>query len=215
MRRGEGAGSRYVGGEGGFVVGNQWADVILRRGACGRCDRENRGPALSSWTDCADRAHAGGVARRLVGSTATALSLQTAISAKVAPPGVIMPWSTVCKAINDALNSRFLEVEPGGPVSWPCEDRARRQWSFACHDSGHQHGRRSRPASSVGIRHRPGLVGWRRDIALADAMADVQATVAAYGTSLIFKVSVEAQGLPPEARKALRNELAKAVEEFT
>lgn len=52
-------------------------------------------------------------------------------------------------------------------------------------------------------------------VALADAMADVQATVAAYGTSLIFKVSVEAQGLPPEARKALRNELAKAVEEFT
>jgi hypothetical protein len=34
------------------------------------------------------------------GSAATALSLQTAISAKVAPPGVILPWSTVCKAIN-------------------------------------------------------------------------------------------------------------------
>jgi hypothetical protein len=52
-------------------------------------------------------------------------------------------------------------------------------------------------------------------VALADAMADVQATVAAYGTPLIFKVSVEAQGLPPEARKALRSELAKAVGEFT
>jgi hypothetical protein len=35
----------------------------------------------------------------------------------------------------------------------------------------------------------------------------------AYGTPLIFKVSVEAQGLPPEARKALRSELAKAVGE--
>jgi len=40
-------------------------------------------------------------------------------------------------------------------------------------------------------------------------------TVAAYGTPLIFKVSVEARGLPPEARKALRSELAKAVGEFT
>jgi hypothetical protein len=52
-------------------------------------------------------------------------------------------------------------------------------------------------------------------VALADAMADVQATVAAYGTPLIFKVSVEAPGLPPEARKALRSELNKAVGEFT
>jgi hypothetical protein len=51
-------------------------------------------------------------------------------------------------------------------------------------------------------------------VALADAMADVQATVAAYGTTLIFKVSVEAKGLPPEGRKALRSELAKAVVEF-
>jgi alkanesulfonate monooxygenase SsuD/methylene tetrahydromethanopterin reductase-like flavin-dependent oxidoreductase (luciferase family) len=42
-------------------------DVILRRGACGRCDREDRGLARSSGTNCADRAHAGGVARRLVG----------------------------------------------------------------------------------------------------------------------------------------------------
>ncbi len=46
-------------------------------------------------------------------------------------------------------------------------------------------------------------------------MADVQATVAAYGAPLMFKVSVEAEGLPPEARKALRTELAKAVGEFT
>ena len=51
-------------------------------------------------------------------------------------------------------------------------------------------------------------------VALADAMADVQATVAAYGTPLIFKVSIEAKGLPPEAQKALRSELVKAVGEF-
>jgi hypothetical protein len=84
---------------------------------------------------------------------------------------VTLPWSIVFRAINDALNSRFLEVVPGGPVSWPCEAQS---------------------AAAVEFR-----------------------LPAAYGTSLIFKVSVEAKGLPPEARKALRSELAKAVGEFT
>jgi hypothetical protein len=62
-----------------------------------------------------------GFAPKLLTTDATALSLQTAISAKVAPPRVTLPWSTLCKAINNALNSRFLEVVAGGPVSWPCE----------------------------------------------------------------------------------------------
>jgi hypothetical protein len=150
------------------------------------------------------------------GSTATALSLQTAISAKVAPPGVIMPWSTVCKAINDALNSRFLEVEPGGPVSWPCEAQSAAAVEFRLPMTAATStvGGAGQPRASEFAIAQASLDG-AAIVALADAMADVQATVAAYGTSLIFKVSVEAQGLPPEARKALRNELAKAVEEFT
>ena len=98
------------------------------------------------------------------GSAATALSLQTAISAKVAPPGVILPWSTVCKAINDALNSRFLEVAAGGPVSWPCEAQSAAAVEFRLPTTATTStAGGGRPASSVRIRHRPGLVGWRRD----------------------------------------------------
>jgi hypothetical protein len=150
------------------------------------------------------------------GSAATALSLQTAISAKVTPPGVILPWSTVCKAINDALNSRFLELAPGGPVSWPCEAQSAAAVEFrlpTTATTGTAGGAGQPPASELAIAQ--GSLDGAAIVALADAMADVQATVAAYGTPLIFKVSVEAQGLPPEARKALRSELAKAVGEFT
>ena len=148
------------------------------------------------------------------GSAATALSLQTAISAKVAPPGVILPWSTVCKAINDALNSRFLEVAAGGPVSWPCEAQSAAAVEFrlpTTATTGTAGGAGQPPASEFAIAQ--ASLDGAAIVALADAMADVQATVAAYGTPLIFKVSVEAQGLPPEARKALRSELAKAVGE--
>jgi hypothetical protein len=154
------------------------------------------------------------------GSSATALSLQTAISAKVAPSGATLPWSTLCKAINDALNSRFLEVVPGGPVSWPCEAQSAAVVEFRLPTIGD-----SKPAGPPGFGEtpqanvEPAIAQASLDgaalVALADAMADVQAAVAAYGTPLIFKVSVEAKGLPPEARNALRSELAKAVGEFT
>ena len=150
------------------------------------------------------------------GSTATALSLQTAMSAKVAPAGVSLPWSTVCKAINDALNSRFLEVAAGGPVSWPCEAQSAAVVEFRLPTTATTSaagGGGQLPASEFAIAQ--ASLDGAAIVALADAMADVQAVVAAYGTPLIFKVSVEAQGLPPEARKALRNELAKAVGEFT
>ena len=151
------------------------------------------------------------------GSTATVLSLQTAISGKVAPPGVILPWSTMCKAINDALNSRFLEVETGGPVSWPCEAQSAaavelRLPTTATAGTGSGD---SKPGANLESAIAQASLDGAALVALADVMADVQATVAAYGTPLIFKVSVEAQGLPPEARKALRSELAKAVGEFT
>jgi hypothetical protein len=148
------------------------------------------------------------------GSTAIALSFQTAISAKVARPGVILPWSTVCKAINDALNSRFLEVAAGGPVSWPCEAQSAAAVEFrlpTTATTGTAGGAGQPLASELAIAQ--GSLDGAAIVALADARADVQATVAAYGTPLIFKVSVEAQGLPPEARKALRSELAKAVGE--
>ena len=150
------------------------------------------------------------------GSTATALSLQTAISAKVAPPGGILPWSTVCKAINDALNSRFLEVEPGGPMSWPCEAQSAAAVEFRLPTTSTTSaaGGAGQPAASEFAIAEASLDG-AAIVALADATADVQATVAAYGTPLIFKVSVEAQGLPPEGRKALRSELSKAAREFT
>jgi hypothetical protein len=153
--------------------------------------------------------------------TATALSLQTAISAKVAPPGVTLPWSTAFRAINDALNSRFLEVVPGGPVSWPCEAQSAAAVEFRLPAAGTGSGGNGaavptgfgeKPQENVAIAQ--ASLGGAALVALADAMADVQATVAAYGTTLIFKVSVEAKGLPPEGRKALRSELAKAVVEF-
>jgi hypothetical protein len=158
--------------------------------------------------------------------TATALSLQTALSAKVAPAGVTLPWSTVSRAINDALNSRFLETIPGGPVAWPCEAQSAAAVEFrlptmATVGTG---GEGSGVAVPPGFSQQPqtaleppiaqASLDGAALVALADAMADVQASVAAYGTPLIFKISVEAKGLPPEAQKALRSELAKAVGEF-
>jgi hypothetical protein len=125
------------------------------------------------------------------GSTATALSFQTAISAKVARPGVILPWSTVCKAINDALNSRFLEVAAGGPVSWPCEAQSAAAVEFrlpTTATTGTAGGAGQPPALELAIAQ--GSLDGAAIVALADAMADVLATVAAYGTPLIFKVSV-------------------------
>jgi hypothetical protein len=160
------------------------------------------------------------------GGTATALSLQTALSANVAPAGVTLPWSTVFRAINDALNSRFLEVVPGGSVSWPCEAQSAAAVEFrlpttAAASTGIDN---SGPTAPLGVSDKshamaePPIAQASLDgaalVALADAMADVQASVAAYGTPLAFKVSVEAKGLPPEAQKALRTELAKAVGEF-
>jgi len=160
------------------------------------------------------------------GGTATALSLQTAISSKVAPSGVTLPWSVVFRAINDALNSRFLEVVPGGPVSWPCEAQsaAAVEFRLPAMPAAGVGGGQNEMAIPPGFGEKPqakvesAIAQARLDgaalVALADAMADVQATVAAYGTPLIFKVSVEADGLPPDARKALRDELAKAAAEF-
>jgi hypothetical protein len=160
------------------------------------------------------------------GGTATALSLQTAISAKIAPSGVTLPWSVMFRAINDALNSHFLEVVPGGPASWPCEAQSAAAMEFllptmAAVDGG---GSSNDTAAPPGFDQKPhakadlAIARARLDsaelVALADALADVQATVALYGSALIFNVSVEAEGLPPDARKALRAALAKAVEGF-
>jgi hypothetical protein len=160
------------------------------------------------------------------GGIASALSLQTAISAKVAPPGTILPWTTVCKAINDSLNSRFLELVPNGPVSWPCEAHSAAAVQFRLpttatagagsggSDASVSPGFGEKPQASVEPAIARASLDGAALVALADAMADVQAAVAAYGTPLIFKVSVEAKGLPPEARKALRAELTKAVGGF-
>jgi hypothetical protein len=138
----------------------------------------------------------------------------------------MLPWSNVSKAINDALNSRFLEVVPGGPVSWPCEAQSAAGVEFRLPTI-------SKPATGGGVSDSvqpfqlsekalvsfvPPIAHASLDgaalVALADAMADVQASVAAYGTPLVFNVSVEAKGLPPEAQKVLRAELAKAAGEF-
>ena len=156
---------------------------------------------------------------------ATALSLLTAVSAKLAPPGVLLPWTVLCRAINDALNSRFLEVVPNGPVPWPCEAQSAATVRFHLPEMAVLSGDGSTGTGkgfSLGEKSQqsvePPIAEARLDsaafIALADALADVQAAVAGYGTPLIFKVSVEAAGLPPDARQALRSELAKAAGEF-
>jgi hypothetical protein len=117
----------------------------------------------------------------------------------------------------------FIEVVPGGPVLWPCEAQSAAAVAFrlptastGTSDNGAAvpTGFGEKPQASM----EPAIAAASLDgaalVALADAMADVQATVAAYGTALIFRVSVEAKGLPPAARKALRSELAKAASEF-
>ncbi len=42
----------------------------------------------------------------------------------------------------------------------------------------------------------------------------VQAAVAAYGTPLTFRVTVDAPGLPPGVQETLRSEMAKAAAAF-
>jgi hypothetical protein len=156
---------------------------------------------------------------------ATALSLLTAVSAKLAPPGVLPPWPVLCRAVNDALNSRFLEVVPDGPVPWPCEAQSAARVRFclpamavATDNSTGGTGKNGSFAERAQSGIEPPIAAGRLDsadlIALAEALADVQAAVAGYGTPLVFKVSVEAAGLPPDARHALRSELAKATEAF-
>ncbi len=70
------------------------------------------------------------------GGMATALSLLTAVSAKLAPHGVLLPWTVLCRSINDALNTRFLEVVPTGPVSWPCEAQSAAKVEFRLPTAG-------------------------------------------------------------------------------
>jgi hypothetical protein len=159
------------------------------------------------------------------GST-SALALHNAASAKFAPAGVMLPWSVLCKAVNDALNTRYLEMVPGGPVPWPCEAQSAAAVAFRLPVQGSAAG----PDLGVGGAPGPGfamphptpleapVAEARLDTAglaaLADALADVQEAVAGYGVPLVFKVSVEAPGLPLNARQAVRGELAKAVAEF-
>ena len=164
--------------------------------------------------------------------TATALSLLTAVSAKLVPPGVLLPWPVLCRAIDDALNSRFLEVVPNGPVPWPCEAQSAAKVEFrlptagaagvAATSAGGGGDAAKHPSPGFGEPTQPTVeapvAAARLDsaglVALAEALADVQAAVAAYGTPLIFRVTVEAPGLPPAARQALRRELAKTATAF-
>jgi hypothetical protein len=140
----------------------------------------------------------------------TALALHNAASAKFAPQGTILPWSVLCAAVNDALNTRYLEVLPGGPVQWPCEAQSAAKVEFRLPEAGPDKKKPPIGEGPVAVAQldSAGL------IALVDALADVQAAVAAYGTSLTFRVTVEAPGLPPTARQALRGELTKAAAEF-
>ena len=163
---------------------------------------------------------------------ATALSLLTAVSAKLTPPGVLLPWTVLCRAINDALNSRFLEVVPDGPVPWPCEAQSAAKVEFrlpaagaagvGATSSGGGGEAAKQPFSGFGegaqaTVEAPVAVA-RLDsaglVALADALADVRAAVAAYGIPLTFLVTVEAPALPPAARQALRGELTTVAGEF-
>jgi hypothetical protein len=157
------------------------------------------------------------------------LALHNAASEKFAPPGTILPWSVLCKAVNDALNSRYLEVVPGGPVEWPCEAQSAAKVQFCLPTNepmddtvGGGDGGVYKPNGGMGEKPqtplKPPIAAAKLDsaglMALADALADVQAVVAGYGVSLTFSVSVEGDGLPPEARQTLRTELAKVAEGF-
>jgi hypothetical protein len=161
------------------------------------------------------------------GDKATLLALQNAASAKFAPAAAVLPWLVVSKAVNDALNARYLELVPGGAVAWPCEAQAAALVEVRLPTAGAAQGASGSSAPGDGVPgfaeprptgFDPGIAEAKLDsgglTALADALADVQAEVAAYGTTLVFRVSVEAAGLPPDARVRLRAELAKAVPEF-
>lgn len=166
------------------------------------------------------------------GGAATALALHNAASAKFAPTGTMLPWAAFCKAVNDALNTRYLEVTPGSPVSWPCEAQGAARVEFrlpvartegaADHAAGASARGGAEAFPGLGddprVQAEAPVAVARLDsaglAALADALADVQAAVAGYGTPLVFRVSVEAAGLPAGARQLLRSELARAVEEF-
>jgi hypothetical protein len=130
----------------------------------------------------------------------------------------------LCRAINDALNSRFLEVVPNGPVPWPCEAQSAAKVEFRLPAMAAGKAGSASKEASLGFGERrqenveSPVAEARLDsaglVALADALADVQAAVAAYGTPLTFRVMVEAPGLPPAARQALRGELTKVAGEF-
>ena len=158
----------------------------------------------------------------------TALSLHTAVSAKLAPTGVMLPWIALCKSINAALYSRYLEAVPGS-MPWPCDPQSAATVEFRLPKV-------ETAGGTVGDGpdiEKPSPTGFKETAqngveppiavacldsagfaALADALADVQGAVAGYGTPLIFKVSVEATGLPPNARQLLRDELIKAAKAF-
>lgn len=159
----------------------------------------------------------------------TALSLYTAVSAKLAPMGVMLPWVALCKSINAALYSRYLVAVPGS-MPWPCDPQSaatvefrlpKAETSGASVGSDQDIGKAAppgfkepahngvEPPIAVACLDSAGLA------ALADALADVQGAVAGYGTPLTFRVSVEVTGLPPNARQLLRDELVKAAEAFS
>ena len=131
----------------------------------------------------------------------------------------------LCRTINDALNSRFLELVPSGSVPRPCEAQSAARAEFrlpAAGAAGADTGARGKPRLGFGEPPTPPvetLVATARLdsaglVALADALADVQAAVAAYGTPLTFQVTVEAPGMPPAAQQTLRGELAEAAAAF-
>jgi hypothetical protein len=114
-------------------------------------------------------------------------------------------------------------------VEWPCEAQSAAKVEFCLPTNksagdvlGGGDGDTSTTSSGFGEKPQASLkapiAAARLDssglMALADSLADVQAVVAGYGVSLTFSVSVEGDGLPPEARQTLRTELAKIAEEF-
>lgn len=154
----------------------------------------------------------------------TALSLWNAASERFAPPGVTLPWKSISTTITNALNSRYIVTAPGGAVPWPCEAHSAASVSFLLPSAAELEVLSSGPGRQ-GSGFTPANLAIDAPVAmavldsaalsmLADAIVDVQGAVAGYGVPLSFRVTVEADGLPPEGCKALRAELAKAVKAF-
>ena len=218
------------GSQGGPSVGDQRADVVLRRGAPAGAVAKTAVLRLPPVPIPLTALTPEELPDAWTGGSASALSLHNAASAKLAPAGVTLPWSVLFKAVNDALNTRYLEVVPGGPVSWPCEAQSAAAVAFRLPTQETVGGAFTEPDPDAGTASNQGfgmpqqtpiempVAEARLDTAglaaLADALADIQEVVAGYGVPLTFKISVEAPGLPPSARQAVRGELTKAATEF-